>query len=73
MKERPIVKWARKDEPITTCRSCPQKIWFKFNTVTGRHSPICADGELEGQTHFANCPGADLHRKPKVKQEKLEL
>lgn len=43
---------------LGTCRSCPQAIaWHK--TRAGRPAPLNPDGT----SHFANCPGADQHRR----------
>jgi hypothetical protein len=62
---------------ITHCRSCHAKIvWFK--TAAGKNMPVDADtvepnddvNELDlsrHQSHFASCPNADKHRKPKGK------
>jgi hypothetical protein len=60
---------------IALCRSCQRKIvWLK--TSRQKPIPVDADGVNEGDvwfdpkngrhvTHFATCPNADKHRKPK--------
>lgn len=58
---------------ITRCRSCNAKIiWFK--TPAGKNMPVDADTvepddeELELSrhvSHFASCPDAAKHRKPR--------
>jgi hypothetical protein len=60
---------------ITRCTSCHAKIiWFK--TEAGRNMPVDADTVEPGDdvleldlsrhmSHFATCPNADKHRKPR--------
>ena len=58
---------------IARCRSCNAKIiWFK--TAAGKNMPVDADTvEPEDrsldltrhQSHFASCPNADKHRRPR--------
>lgn len=57
------------------CKSCGATINFVM-TNNGKHMPVemgikklLVNGEIvEGQEpHWANCPGADKHRKPKPK------
>ena len=58
---------------IRRCRSCNAPIiWFK--TAEGRNMPVDADTVEAGDTemdltrhksHFATCPNADKHRKPR--------
>lgn len=58
---------------ITRCRSCHAKIiWFK--TDAGKNMPVDADTvepddqDLDlsrHQSHFASCPNANKHRKPR--------
>lgn len=59
---------------IARCRSCrAQIIWFK--TATGKNMPVDADtvepddDELDlerHKSHFATCPNANQHRKPRT-------
>ena len=55
--------WPHTDEPIVKCRKCPQMVFFK-KMVSGKWMPIEADGEHEGESHFAYCKFADTFRKP---------
>jgi hypothetical protein len=58
---------------ITRCRSCQEQIiWFK--TAAGKNMPVDADTvepdddelDLDRHTsHFATCPNANQHRKPR--------
>jgi hypothetical protein len=58
---------------ITRCNSCrKQIIWFK--TEAGKNMPVDADTVEAGDdeldlerhiSHFATCPNADRHRKPR--------
>lgn len=55
----------------TTCTSCGAPIaWIV--TPGGKRMPIALRGatrnlvgELEGESHFADCPNADQHRRPR--------
>lgn len=63
----------RHERRITRCRSCHAKIiWFR--TPAGKNMPVDADtvearDELldmeRHQSHFAVCPGANEHRRPR--------
>jgi hypothetical protein len=58
---------------IRNCKSCMKRIiWFK--TAAGKNMPVDAetveadDEELDlarHQSHFASCPKADQHRRPR--------
>lgn len=58
---------------IVSCRSCGEDIVF-LRTAAGRPMPVNADTVEPGDTdyehgrhvsHFATCPAADQHRKPR--------
>ncbi len=67
----------------TICKSCGAKIRF-VEMQSGKKMPI--DGDVKNivakvgggwkvitvyESHFANCPGADSHRKPKLKSQDI--
>jgi hypothetical protein len=57
------------------CRSCGQLIYWAPHPASGRAHPVSVDdddaveptGLLEGKgiSHFADCPNADQHRRPR--------
>lgn len=60
---------------VSRCRSCGADVVWTV-TATGKHMPlslktkeaIIEDGKVVAytmETHFADCPNADRHRKPK--------
>lgn len=56
-------------EKRETCRSCGAPMVMRFNTTSRRYSPWDVPGD-DGAwvSHFATCPTADQHRKPKPEQ-----
>lgn len=60
-------------KPVTKCRSCGASIVW-FSTTAGKSMPVDAatvqptDEQLElprHVSHFATCPNANQHRKPR--------
>ena len=46
------------------CKSCGAPIaWVK--TTAGKNMPVDTSAEHYGESHFAHCPNADAHRKPR--------
>jgi hypothetical protein len=43
------------------CRSCTAPIYW-IDTKAGKRMPVNPDGS----SHFATCPNADAHRKPRA-------
>ncbi len=56
----PLVFAVPPSTPEKACRSCAARI-FWIDTTGGRRMPV----NLDGTSHFANCPNGDMHRKPK--------
>jgi hypothetical protein len=48
-------------EPIRSCRSCGASIYWIL-TASGKRMPVDPDGT----SHFATCPNAAHHRKPRL-------
>lgn len=58
------------DKRRVACASCNAPIWW-IVTRAGQRMPLsCStaverDGKLFAQSHFADCPSANQHRRPK--------
>jgi hypothetical protein len=52
-----MVDWTTKSE----CKSCKQKIYWA-ETKNGKQMPINVCGLIEWESHFANCPQANIFR-----------
>lgn len=50
--------------PTTSCRSCGAPVVF-VRTQSGRWMPVEANGDKRGESHFAHCPQAAEHRRPR--------
>lgn len=50
--------------PETQCRSCEAMIaWIV--TPAGKRMPVETRGAIRGESHFAHCPNAAQHRRPR--------
>lgn len=50
--------------PTTACRSCGAPVIWII-TKNGKRMPVEAVGDKRGESHFAHCEHASMHRRPR--------
>lgn len=60
-------RYVRVDEKVQPCKSCGQDIFFR-KMESGKMMPVSMATK---ESHFADCPKADFHRKSKPQSEVL--